>query len=193
MTLGQYVAGYLADTECRVRPKTFRRYCDLAKCHLLPALGRKKLSDLKPDHLRSVYRQRLDAGLSPRTVAHAHTLIKQILRQAVADGFIPRNPAESVRPPQGTRPEMQVLTPSEVRQMLTEARGDRYEALYVVAVTTGLRQGELLGLGWDDIDLDRCVLQVRRTLQAPGFPKGAPAMLSEPKTPRSRGASGFPR
>ncbi len=70
--------------------------------------------------------------------------------------------------------------------MLTEAKEDHFEALYVLAVTTGLRQGELLGLSWEDVDLDSGVLRVRRTLQALGFPKGAPATLTEPKTPRSR-------
>lgn len=185
-TLNEYVAGYLADTRCRVRPKTFRRYCDLYKVHIEPTLGRRKLSDLKPDHLRAVYRARLAAGLSARTVQHAHVLLKQVLRQAVADGLIPRSPAEAVRPPRATKKDIRPLTPSEVRRMLREVREDRYEALYVVAVTTGLRQGELLGLGWDDIDLDGSVLQVRHTLQAPGFPKGAPATLTAPKTPRSR-------
>jgi integrase len=73
-----------------------------------------------------------------------------------------------------------------VRHLLTKAKGDRFEALYVVAVTAGLRQGELLGLMWEDVDLDSGVLQVRHTLQTLGFPKGAPATLTEPKTPRSR-------
>jgi integrase len=185
-TLDEYMQGYLTNCSCRVRPKTHRRYCDLYKCHIEPALGRKKLSNLKPHHLRAVYRQRLDAGLSPRTVAHAHVLLKQVLRQAVADGLIPRNPAEAVRPPKATKKTIRPLTPSEVRRMLSAATGDRWEALYVVAVSTGLRQGELLGLAWSDIDLDEGVLRVRHTLAAAGFPKGSPAMLSEPKTPRSR-------
>ena len=186
LSVGEYLASYLVDVQSRVRLKTFRRYQDLAKCHLSPTLGRKKLTDLKPDHLRALYRARLDAGLSARTVGHAHTLLKQALTQALRDGLIPRNPAEAVKPPRATKKDIRPLTPSHVRNLLTEAKGDRHEALYVLAVTTGLRQGELLGLFWEDVDLDSGVLRVRHTLQAPGFPKGAPARLAEPKTPRSR-------
>jgi integrase len=145
-----------------------------------------KLKDLRPDQLCALYGDRLDAGLSARTAGHAHTLLKQALKQAVADGLIPRNPADAVRPPKATKKDIRPLTPQQVRRLLTEARGDLFEALYVVAVTAGLRQGELLGLMWEDVDLEYGVLQVRRTLQALGFPKGAPATLTEPKTPRSR-------
>jgi integrase len=103
ITIGEYLARYLEDVQSRVRPKTFRRYQDLAKCHLSLTLGRVKLKDLRPNHLRTLYRQRLDAGLSARTVGHAHTLIKQVLTQAVRDGLLPRNPAEAVKPPRATK------------------------------------------------------------------------------------------
>ena len=100
-------------------------------------------------------------------MTQAYVLLKQVLNQAVADRLIPRNPAEAVRPPRATKKDIRPLTSSEVCRMLTTAHGDRWEALYVVAATTGLRQGWLLGLSWDDIDLDRGVLRVRRTLGTP--------------------------
>jgi integrase len=80
------------------------------------------------------------------------------------EGLIPRNATEAVKPPQVRREEMQPLSPEQVRVLLEAARGERLEALYVLAVTTGLRQGELLGLKWEDVDLEAGTLQVRRSL-----------------------------
>ncbi len=117
-TVGEYLKSYLDDVQNRVRPKAHRRYCDLAKVHLSPTLGRIKLKDLKPDHLRSLYCACLEAGLSPRTVGHAHTLLKQCLKQAVHDGLIPRNVAESVKPPRNQKKDMRPLTPQQVRSLL---------------------------------------------------------------------------
>lgn len=178
LTVGEYLKAYLADVEARVRPKTHRRYQDLTKCHIHPALGRVKLKALSPAHLRALYAERLESGYAPRTVGHAHTLIKQALKSAVADGLAPRNVAEAVRPPRANRREVRPLTPRQTRSLLTAARGDPYEALYAVAVTAGLRRGELLGLAWEDLDTDRGVLAVRRTLQ-----KGE---LLPPKTAKGR-------
>ena len=178
VTVGEYLEAYIADSKNRVRPKTHRRYQDLSNIHLLPGLGGVRLESLTPEHLRFLYRERLSAGYSPRTVGHAHTLVKQALSQATADGLVPRNVAASVRPPKGAGAEIHPLTPGEVRRLFSEASGGRYEALYVVAVTAGLRRGELLGLKWEDLDLETRTLRVRRTLQ-----KGE---LLAPKTPKSR-------
>ena len=98
------------------------------------------------------------------------------------DGLVPRNATEAVKPPQVRREEIRTLTPEQVRTLFGAAKGDRLEALYVLAVTTGLRQGELLGLKWDDVDLEAGTLQVRRTLTTA---KGGP-VLSAPKTRGSR-------
>jgi integrase len=98
------------------------------------------------------------------------------------DGLIPRNATEAVKPPQVRREEMQPLTPEQVKALLQAARGDRLEALYVLAVTTGLRQGELLGLKWEDVDLEAQTLRVCRTLTTA---KGGP-QLTTPKTKGSR-------
>ena len=176
--MGEYLDRWLADAEGRVRPKTHRRYADLVKVHLLPALGKKRLAALSPDHLRALYADRLRAGYAPRTVGHAHTLLKQVLGQAVADGLIPRNAAGAVRPPRSGAKEIRPLSREQVRTLFAACRGDRYEALYVLAVTAGLRRGELLGLRWEDVDLEGRTLQVRRTLQ-----QGA---LLPPKTAKGR-------
>ena len=122
--------------------------------------------------------------MSSRTVRYIHTTLHKALKQAVMDGLIPRNATEAVKPPQPTREEMHPLTPEQAKLLLQAAHeaGDRLEALYVLAIHTGLRQGELLGLKWDDVDLDDGSIQVRRTL---AITKSGPVFTS-PKTARSR-------
>lgn len=84
------------------------------------------------------------------------------------DGMIPRNVCDAVKAPQAHKKEIEPLSPDQVRSLLSAARGDRLEALYVVAVHTGLRQGELLGLKWPDVDLDAGTVSVQRSLDADG-------------------------
>jgi integrase len=117
--------------------------------------------------VRGLYRDRLDSGLAPRTVLHIHRAFSKALKQAVADGLIPRNPAAPVKPPQPRQVEIRPLNREQVRALFEAASGNRLEALYVVAVTAGLRRGELQGLKWDDLDLEAGMLQVRRTLSEP--------------------------
>jgi integrase len=181
--LGEYLARWLADSvRDTVRPTTFERYEQIVRLHIHPVLGKVKLKNLTSAHVRGLYREKLDAGLSPRTVQYVHVTLHKALKQAIADGLIPRNATEPVKPPQVRREEMRPLTAQQARILFDAAKGDRLEALYVLAVTTGLRQGELLGLKWDDIDLEVGTLQVRRTLT---IAKGGP-VLSAPKTKSSR-------
>jgi len=97
-------------------------------------------------------------------------------------GLIPRNAAAAVDPPRVVTPEMRPLSPTQARTLLAAANGNRLEALFVLAVSTGMRQGELLGLGWEDVDLEAKTARVRRTLT---LAKGGPR-LTEPKTRGSR-------
>jgi integrase len=144
-------------------------------------LGSVKLKALSPRHVRGLYKEKL-SSLSPRTVRCIHVTLHKALTQTVSDGLIPRNATEAVKPPQVRREEIRPLTPEQVKMLLDAAVGDGLEALYVLAVHTGLRQGELLGLKWDDIDLETATLQVRRALTTA---KGGPR-LAAPKTKGSR-------
>src|ERR671910_147090 len=183
LKLGEYLERWLVNSvRDTVRPTTFERYEQLVRLHIRPVLGKVKLKILTPAHVRGLYREKLDAGLSPRSVQYIHVTLHKALKQAIADGLIPRNATEAVKPPQVSREEMRPLTAEQVKVLFEAARGDRLEALYVLAVTTGLRQGEVLGLRWDDIDLEVGTLQVRRTLTTA---KGGP-VLSAPKTKGSR-------
>src|SRR5215207_10070923 len=149
-----------------VRQRTYERYESIIRVHLIPAIGRIKLKMLTPAHVRGLYRAKLDAGLAPRSVLHIHRTLSEALKQATDDGLIPRNVTEAVKPPQARREEMQPLSRDQVRTFLDTVKGDRMEALYVLAITAGLRQGELLALKWEDVDLEGAnpTLEVRRSL-----------------------------
>ena len=165
LTVSEYLDRWLADSvKDTVRQRTWERYEQIVRVHIKPTLGRIKLKGLTPAHIRGLYREKLDAGLSPRTVQYIHTTLHKALKDAVGDGLIPRNVTEAVRAPRPAKKEVRPLSPDQARTFLEAARGDRYEALYVLAVTAGLRAGELLGLKWEDIDLDVGTLAVRRTL-----------------------------
>ena len=125
------------------------------------------IKTLTPNHVRGLYRRKLDAGLAPRTVNYIHVTLHKALSQAVSDGLVPRN-AASVKAPRPEKPEIKPLSPEQARTLIRVAgeTADRYQALYVLAMHCGLREGELQGLKWDDVDLEGTVatVQVRRTL-----------------------------
>ena len=167
LTVGEYLDRWLSHSvRGRVRQKTYERYESIVRVHLSPALGRIRLKALTPGHVRGLYRGKLDTGLAPRTVLHIHRTLSKALKQATHDGLIPRNAAASVKPPRPRSEEMQPLSRDPVGTFLDTVNGDRMEALYVLAVTSGLRQGELLALKWEDVDLEGTnpTLEVRRSL-----------------------------
>jgi integrase len=179
LKVGEYLERWLVDSVLdTVRPTTYERYEQIVRIHVRPALGSVKLKNLTPVHVRGLYREKLEAGLSARTVQYIHVTLHKALKQAVQDGLIPRNATEAVKAPQVRREEMRPLSGEQVKVLLEVARGDRLEALYVLAIHTGLRQGELLGLKWEDVDLESGTLRVRRTLVTA---KAGP-VLTAPKT-----------
>jgi integrase len=145
-----------------------------------------KLKNLKALHLQGLYRERLDAGLSGATVQKAHHVLHKALAQAVRWDLLPRNPADAVKAPRPSPKEMRPLSAPEVDRLLEAARSDRLEALYVLAVCTDMRVGELLGLEWADIVLDGspATVHIRRTLTR--IDNGRRLALGEPKTKTSR-------
>jgi integrase len=182
MTIGEYLDRWLADVRDTVRKSTHEGYEYAIEPHIKPALGRIKLKDLNPAQIRWFYRDRLDSGLSPATVHKQHVVLHKALKAAVADGLIPRNAAAGLKLPRITREEIAPLTEEESRRLLETVRGARLEALYVLALSTGMRLGELLALKWEDVDLEGGRLRVRRTLTH----AGKAFVLGEPKTKNSR-------
>ena len=200
LTLGDYLERWLADyVEPNLAPKTVRSYTDIVRRHLTPALGSIPLSKLRPQHLQTYYARALRQGrldgkgaLSPNSVLHHHRALRAALRQAVKLQVIVQNPCDAVQPPRLERVEMKALSPQEARQLLTAADNTSYGPLIRTALMTGLRQGELLGLRWSDLDLDAGVLRVQQTVQwlpRQGFvfrpPKTAKGRRSLPLSPET--------
>jgi integrase len=126
------------------------------------------LKTLNAADVQRFYRVKLDSGLSSATVHKLHVLLHKALKQEVRWGLAPRNVADDVDAPKVHKEEVHPLTNEQARKLLDAARGDRLEGLYVVAVQSGLRQGELLALRWEVVDLEARTLQVRRTLTRNG-------------------------
>ena len=181
-TVSDYFGSFLEAKRSRVRRSTWARYETHVRLDILPVLGAVQLAKLGPQHLEHLYVRLLDARKAPQSVRRIHALIHHALAQAMRRNLLVRNVAELVDPPRVARREMLTLTEIQVRQFLQAATQDRFEALYVLALTTGLRQGELLALRWSDLQLDNAMLQVLRTLTwGPGG-----WTFGEPKTSHSR-------
>ena len=185
VTLGGYLDRWLADSvKGTVRTSTYERHEEIVRLHIKPSLGRVGLKKLTPAHVRGLYSEKLDSGLlAPATVRKIHSTLRKALSQAVSDGLVHRNAAD-VKAPRPTPEEMRPLSEDEARTFLEAVRrtGERFEALYVLAITTGLRRGELLGLRWEDVDLERGRLRVGRALVR----EGGRHILGETKTRRGR-------
>ena len=184
-TVGEFLSRWL-DTSVKdnVRPRTLGNYRLQVRQHIIPALGRMKLKSLSPAHVQGFYRSKLDAGLKPSSVRYIHAVLHRALKQAVRWGLVPRNVTEAVDIPKLTREEINALSPEETRRFLAAARGDRLEALYVLAVHCGPRRGELLGLRWSDVDLDAGTLRINRQVQR--MHDGSGLVFSEPKNKKAR-------
>jgi integrase len=183
VTVGQLLDRWLEDcVRPSVRPKTYASYAQLVRHHLAPGLGRVPLAQLQPADVQRFLNQKHAAGLSPRTVQYLHALLRAALGQAERWGLAARNVARLVRPPRVPRAEVPAFTVAEAQQLLAAAAPTRLAALYMLALGLGLRQGELLGLRWADVDLRHGRLTVRSQLQWLG---GRP-VLTEPKSARAR-------
>ncbi len=183
-SLNTFLTGWLQDTtKYRVRERTYIRYRELIELHVLPTLGKVKLQKLSPQHLQKLYNQKLEEGYAPQTVKHIHRVLHRAFHDALRWQLVTHNVCDAVDAPRVPKKEMQVLTGQQAQQFLEAARGEPLEALYVLALSTGAREGELLGLRWEDLDLALETMQIRRTLTRmvrKGF------TTSEPKSAKSR-------
>jgi len=208
--LADFVAVWLEASRSRYRPSTFVSYGDKLRLHVLPTLGSVPLAEIDPPTLNALYGRLLASGrkdhkdggaLSVRTVRYVHTVLHRVLRDAVRWGLLSRNPSDLASPPtvrNGSSPELRVWTVEQLRTFLAgsrEHRGrggkiavDRLYGAWVVAATTGLRRGELLGLRWRDLDLDRSVLAVRQTVSLINRDGRRELTYGVPKTDKGRRA-----
>lgn len=182
-TLARFLQSWLAEVvKQSVRPKTFNTYEYIVKLHIEPELGKKVLTKLSPQDVQRFLNEKLESGLSARTVRHINDTLRCSLNVALKWGLVSRNVATLVGPPRIQRKEIRSFTPDEARTFLKTIKGDRLEALFSVALSLGLRQGEALGLRWQDVDFEARTLRVIYALQR----IEGRLQLVEPKTERSR-------
>ncbi len=176
--LRNWLEGYVK-TNCS--PRTLDGYQSIIETHLIAALGQIQLKHLHPQAIQRYYGKACEK-LSPRTVAKHHRLLSQALKYAVRQGYLGNNPCELVDAPSWKGKAMRTLTPGEVEVLFDVAKGSYYYSLYYTAVSTGLRQAELLGLRWRDTDLNLLSISVSQVL----YKRRGICKFTEPKTSHSR-------
>ena len=164
--LGDFLDQWLTEVvRPTVRQWTYAGYEVNVRLHIKPVLGAIKLDDLTPLDVQRWMNRKVAEGLSAKSVRHMRGTLRAALNQALRWGMVGRNVAMLTEPPRGPKYEIKPLEPEEARRFLAAVKGDRLEALYSVALALGLRQGEALGLRWQDVDLDRGRMRVVHQLQ----------------------------
>lgn len=161
-TVGHFLTRWLERAD-HLRPITRKRYEALIRIHALPRLGPLELRKVQPEAFSDLY-QSLKGTRKPATIGQLHAVLHSAFDEALRWNLIARNPVSAVRAPKVERVEMRILTVPEIHQLLRAVEGEPLEALYVLAVTTGARQGELLALRWQDVDLEAGTINVNATL-----------------------------
>jgi len=183
VTLTRFVKTWLAGKEISQRPKTFVQYRQICEQHILPRMGTLRMQEIQPAHIKQLYLAKREEGRGARTVQMIHTILHNIFKQAMKEGILGRNPVEAVNRPMVEKTEMQILTEEQARRMVIATHGIRYGALFYLALITGMREGELLGLKWSDLDWERGIISIQRQLQRI---RGKGIVFSQPKTKAGR-------
>jgi integrase len=183
VSLSKFLDEWLVVAKTSVRPNTFQQYSQVVHQHINPVLGYIVLKDLRPDHVQSLYTNKLANGVSPSSTRMIHAVIHRALNHALKLGLVYRNVADSVTRPKVVRKEMKTLNDYQVRQLIQVAESEQMRLLLWVAVVTGLRQGELLGLKWSDLDWMSRRIQIQRQVQRR---KGDGLVFCEPKSASGR-------
>ncbi len=185
--LDQWLRDYAQPNTCI---STFEGYTWYIKKYIVPYLGSVNLSALTPQHVQGLHAEMIQRkGLSARTALHAHRILSQSLSHAVKWGLLVRNVCDAVDSPRPGRKEMNVLDAHDIQRLLEGIADSPYRHVFFIAVYTGLRRGEILGLRWSDIDLKMNNLSVNRTVSRV---KGKGIIISDPKTPFSRRCVALP-
>lgn len=208
LTIAAWLDEWMETAAPNLRASTVESYRAIARRHVVPGLGTVKLGDLGAPAVDRWLRGLTASGLSARTVTYARAVLRRALGHAVRLRLVEVNAAQLSTPPKAIRREMVAFSPAELRALLAHVAGDpaadpprprdRLEALYVVAASTGMREGEILGLRWAAVDLDAGTLRVTHSLTRlavddpkPGELKTRP-VLDEPKTASSRRTIALP-
>lgn len=182
MTLGAWMDSWLNEYLTHTKPLTQKTYFEIAKKHIKPALGAIKLEKLDTHTIQRFYNGLTKAGLSPKSIKNVHGVLHSCLAQAQANNYITSNPTKACKLPRIAKPEIRPLEPDEIKALLREAQLDDYCNIFTVAILTGCRQGELLGLSWDYVNFETGVITIRQQLQC----KDGEYFLETPKNGKSR-------
>lgn len=149
--------------------------------HIIPVLGRLKLNEVKPLHIQRFYNEEREKGYSGTTILQEHRILHKAFKKAIGDGLISKNPCDGVDAPKPDDYNPTVYTEEQFTSLLDKLKGHRMEAFILIAGMCGLRRGELLGLTWQDIDLDKGIISVKRNV----VPTSKGNITKKPKTKKS--------
>ena len=187
-TVSDFIQKWITSHKPNITARSFERYSGIIRVHIIPAVGNIPLCQLAPEQIQMLYNQKIDAGLSPRSVKYIHVVLHKALQTALKWHKISVNPADSIDLPKAHHTEMQVWNESEVIKFLKTAATTPYHCLFYLALYTGARRGELLALRWQDCDLIGGQISISRAVH---HVKGE-YTFSQPKTEKSRRTIALP-
>jgi len=193
----EFLAEWLKTIESKVARKTHERYSEICDHYVKPHIGHLKLNKVQPTHINNLYsdllisgRRNKKGGLSKRTVLHAHRVLREALNCAVKWQILVRNPCDAVDPPKPDKKERNTFTTEETMELLEKAKGTLLHLPIMLAVTTGMRRGEVIGLRWKDINLESGNLSIRQVAEQT---KKHGIQFKEPKTDKSTRMVSLPK
>ena len=184
MPLNEFLNRWLEEIAVnKLRARTFENYESLLNCHVRKILGAKRLSDIQAYEVQKLYNDMKKAKYSPKTIRHVHNVLSSAFKQAVRWKMLMQNPCEFSELPRMEKVEMMYFTPKETAKFLEAAKDDKFFPAFLLAIETGMRPEEYLGLQWKDVNFENKSLSVRRALVVK---KGGGFIFTEPKTKKSR-------
>ena len=183
-TVGEFMQQWLLDyAETNTCARTVEGYTGNIRRYITPKLGSIPLAKLTPQQIQSLYAYMLKKGLSPQTILHTHRVLREALSHAVKWGLIIRNACDAVDPPKPRRTQVKTLDAASIQKLFKATSRSPYGAVFYIALYTGMRRGEILGLRWHDINLQNKAISVNQTVTKLA---GKALTINDPKTPYSR-------
>ncbi len=183
VALQQFADSWLAGKKLSRRPGTVHQYRQIFDQYILPLIGKMRLQEVQPSLIRRLYLTKREEGLGSRTIQLIHTVLHSMFKQAVREGLLGWSPVEAVERPKVETAEHQILTEEQAQQLVIMSKASHYGTLIYLALITGLRESELLGLKWSDIDWKKGILHVQRQLHRV---QGQGRVFVPPKTKAGR-------
>ena len=185
ITVSKHLDEYIQHTSINLKPRTVKRYREAIEVHLKPALGKVALHQLDALKIEEMYARKLQQGVSPSTIQLINAVLSSAVKRAVRLKLVQHNPCKDVETPRIERAEVVPFTPEEVSALLTAASNDRLRCMWILSLTTGMRQGELVGLKAGNVNLRDGTLRVSRTVYN--------GQVGTPKSKRSKRTIKLPR